>query len=108
MAVSVYATGSGVWRADATIPGRIAVGVVSVGNGSGEIIAIKTYGIITQSDWTAITGTRALASKGIYYVAADGTLTTVPSAISGTFIQQIGSALSSTKLSLDIRYAIRN
>jgi hypothetical protein len=61
-------------------------------------------GVLELSNWLAIAGTVLLTPGAVYYLSADfeGNLTTAPSEAVGGFVVRVGTALSPTRLSIEI------
>lgn len=104
-ALAVHSSGSGVLLAHAgSSPPRRCVGLASVGVAVGVAETVVTEGVFSLADWSAVTGSAALASGSSYYLdpATVGRLTaTAPSSV-GQIVQQVGRAVSTTQLDLEI------
>jgi len=109
MVVCRYPTGEGVYRATATGNARHGIGLVTIAALPGFTCRVQLTGVFELEDWTAITGAANLQALGVYYLSeTPGQLTTTPPALSGTVQQQIGKALSTTIMQIDVAYAILN
>ncbi|MEM3097456.1 MAG: hypothetical protein QXU32_01885 [Nitrososphaerales archaeon] len=101
--VTVHSSGDGVILASATSKLTYAVGLALVDIDVGMVGVIATDGPFTLSDWTNTTGTALLIPKSKYYLdTIPGRLTTVPPSGTNNISQEIGKALSTTKLEISI------
>ena len=68
-------------------------------------------GVITNTDWTSVTGVPLLVPGSRYYLShtTNGRLTLIPPTTSqvGNYVQEIGIALTTTKLRIDIKAPIK-
>lgn len=62
-------------------------------------------GVVERSDWTAIVGTASLIPGAVYFVdpEAPGKLTAIAPELSGQAVANVGIALSTTKLAIEIQ-----
>lgn len=109
MVVCRHPSGAGVYRATALGNARHGIGLMLLAASPGFVGRVQLAGTFELEDWTAITGAAALQALGVYYLSeTPGQLTTTPPAVSGTVQQQIGRALSTTVMQIDVAYAILN
>ncbi len=106
---SRHTSGSGVIRASASDNGKHGVGLVQSAISQGVAGNIQTYGHLTLSDWSGVTGSTTLQALAQYYLdVSAGRLTATPPTTGGTITQLIGLALSPTVLEIRIDAAILN
>jgi hypothetical protein len=99
--LAVDSSGTGVVLASAADNNKKAVGLATVGVAVGQAETVQTGGIITLSDWTAVTGAPTLSPVGVYYLSATaGMLTTIAPTTQGQVAQVVGRAVSTTQLEL--------
>jgi hypothetical protein len=92
----------------ATPTGAEAIGVVLTGATTGNTGVYLTNGNVTNLDWTAVAGSANLTPGSIYYLSDStaGMITDTAPVTSGSSIVRIGTALSTTKLGLEIGLVI--
>ena len=102
-AVTIHSSGTGVRRADAATAGRECVGLVVGATAVGFSATVRTAGLLTLADWTAVTGSTTLTPMSPYYLSVSaGALTVTPPASSGQRVQQVGVAVAADTLSIQI------
>lgn len=73
--VSVHPSGSGFLRACAGDNSRNCVGLLPADAAAGAATSATLGGVVTLSDWTAVTGSALLAARAIYFLGVTtGTL----------------------------------
>ena len=105
MLVALHPSGTGVWRASASLR-RAAHGVALSAIGVGAAGSVLLLGELILSDWTALTGTVSLSALGLYYLAEAGQLTAVPSEAPGSLTQLCGAAVGPQVMSVDAQVSI--
>jgi hypothetical protein len=96
--------GTGVQRASASALDLACVGLAQAVTAVGASVPVQLNGPLTLADWSAVTGTAFLNPRSAYFLApaANGMLTDTPNLASGVLIQQVGIALSSDTLLIDL------
>jgi hypothetical protein len=97
---AVARTALGVVRADQTIAGRVAVGIVLEDAEPDAGCKFQSDGRVYLADWTNAIGSTLLTPGTKYWLSTDGTLATIPGIGTGAFIQPVGRAMSTTVLEL--------
>jgi hypothetical protein len=87
--------------------GTLPAGLAYADAASGHAVEYLTDGVITQSDWTNVTGAATL-TIGVYYLSVDvaGQLTPVAPTITG-YVVRVGRALSPDTFSIEIEPPIQ-
>jgi len=63
---------------------------------------VQTDGVLTLSDWTAVTGFAQLTAGAMYFLSATaGQLTTTPPTTAGQYVCSVGMALNQTDFEID-------
>ena len=97
----IAAHASGIMRADADDLTRCAVGLARIGAVIAGTVTGQTSGLLSLSDWSAVTGTTTLTPQAVYYVSATaGMLTTTAPTGSGKGVQVVGKALTTTIIAI--------
>lgn len=87
--------------------GARVVGLVAQDAAAGSTTTYRTEGAIERSDWTPITGTAELVPGAAYFLAgSSGRLSTTAPTSSGQWITEVGKALSTRVLDLEIQPSI--
>ena len=103
--VAVHGSGTGVRLADAATAGRACVGLALSDTAVGFAVDVRTAGLVTLPDWSAVTaeGNPALAARATYFLdATAGLLTTAPPAAAGQWVQVVGRAVGTDTLDLAV------
>lgn len=101
----VYVSGNNTINlADATsVNTSDAVGLVLLGATANETATVLTEGSIDQADWTAVTGSASLSPGSIYFLdIAAGKMSTSPPAAAGQVVVKMGTAISITKIDIEV------
>ena len=110
MAVKIHSSGVGVELALADSVGNraaaLCIATAAITNGNSG--PFRTDGVVDLSDWTDATGSATLSAFAVYYLdqSNNGMLTTTAPTTVGQIVQRIGTAISSTKLYLEIEQPI--
>jgi hypothetical protein len=101
--VATHTTGIGFVLANASTSALLGIGLLvsdTVANASGTV---QSSGIFEMDDWTAITGSADLSSRGVYYLdVTDGSLTTTPPTLNPAVVHRVGVAVTPRKLLIEI------
>lgn len=102
-ALAVHSSGNGVVLADPTSSALAAVGLAQVDIGIGFTGTVQTGGLLNLVDWTAATGSPALATRGRYFlsIGSPGQISTAIPSGAGNILQEIGTAVSAQILRLE-------
>ncbi len=100
--VTVDPSGSGVFLASAASSAAPACGLAAADASPLAALTVKTSGLVTLADWSAVTGSPALTPRAMYYLdpVIAGRITLVPPTTSGQIVQPIGIALTAHILDL--------
>lgn len=102
-AVTIHNSGVGVRRANAGTAGRECVGLAIAATAVGLSATVRTAGLITLANWTAVVGSVTLAPMTPYYLGTTaGTLTTTAPTAAGQRVQQVGVAVAADTLVIQI------
>jgi hypothetical protein len=83
------------------------LGIATIGASIGFSETIRTVSYLELVDWTNIVGTQYLSPRQDYYLSTvKGKMVLVPDGTTGDYVQKIGTALTTTKLSIEIGYSI--
>lgn len=108
-AVAVHSSGTGFVLADATGDTLPAAGFVVVGAAAAASITVTTDGLLTLTDWSALTteaGT-LLAAHAVYFLSTTaGKITTTPPTTAGNVNHYVGRAVGPQTLEVEIGYPI--
>lgn len=97
--VMVAIDSSGIaWIADPAFPARTTIGMSLAAAGSAATVRVRTSGVVG--------GLSGLTAAAPYFLASAGAISTDTPVMSGSFVQQIGIALSATTLLLDVEERI--
>lgn len=92
-AVTTDANGNAVYASNDTKNNAVVVGLTSAAANAGNAVSVRTAGIVEDAVWSW--------TKGPVFLGSNGALTqTAPTG--GAIIVQIGRALTTTKLQIDI------
>jgi len=83
-----------------------AVGLAKADTATGFSCEYQTDGKFTLGDWTAVIGAASLSSGSLYFLGETGGLTTVAPITAGYNVTEIGTAVSTTTLDLQVRRPI--
>lgn len=97
-AVTTDANGDAVYASNDTLENALVVGIAANAANTGQVVTIKTSGIMTDASWTW--------TKGLVFLGTNGQLTQTPPT-AGAILVYVGRALTSTKLQIDIDTIIR-
>lgn len=108
MVVAVHSSGVGVVKARADSLGTRAVGLSLTSTAPTVAATIQTDGIVDIANWTAATGSATLSANAVYFLdpTTAGMMTTTAPTTTGQHVQRIGTAVSTTKLYLEIEQPI--
>lgn len=98
----VHSSGVGVQRADCFSICRTFAGADTT---VGAAVPVRTTGVITLSDWTAVVGSSLLASGGIYFLTVTAGMLSITPPTSG-IVQQVGRAISLNVMRISIEIPI--
>lgn len=104
--VSVHSSGTGVILASAASPAGLSVGVVVASISPGNAGPTQAVGMLTLADWTAATGTQALAANAPYYLSATPGLMTTAAPTVG-IVQSVGQAVDPQTMLFALLPAVR-
>lgn len=109
MIVAAHSSGSGVIKAIATSTATRGVGFAINTVAPTFTNTVRTGGVITIANWTAIAGTATLSANAVYFLdpLAAGMITTVAPTTTGQIVQRVGMALSPTTLGIEIEQPIK-
>jgi hypothetical protein len=92
-AVTSDGNGDAVYASNDTLANAQVIGVTLGAANSGDQVGVKTFGIMTDANWTW--------TKGAVYLGTNGQLTqTAPTG--GAIIVQVGKAMTATQLFVDV------
>jgi hypothetical protein len=92
-AVTSDANGDAVYASNDTLANAQVIGITETAASSGASVAIRTSGLMTDSNWNW--------TKGTIYLGTNGQLTqTAPSG--GAFVVHVARALTATTIQIDI------
>jgi hypothetical protein len=92
-AVTSDANGDAVYASNDTLANAQVIGITETAASSGAAVAIRTSGLMTDSNWNW--------TKGTIYLGTNGQLTqTAPSG--GSFVVHVARALTATTIQIDI------
>jgi hypothetical protein len=92
-AVTSDANGDAVYASNDTLANAQVIGITETAASSGAAVAIRTSGLMTDSNWSW--------TKGTIYLGTNGQLTqTAPSG--GAFVVHVARALTATTIQIDI------
>jgi hypothetical protein len=92
-AVTSDANGDAVYASNDTLANAQVIGITETAASSGAAVAIRTSGLMTDSNWNW--------TKGTIYLGTNGQLTqTAPSG--GAFVVHVARALTATTIQIDI------
>ena len=92
-AVTTDANGDAVYASNDTLQNAQVVGLTATAANAGQVVTVKTSGIIADASWNW--------TKGAVFLGTNGTLTqTAPTG--GAVIVHVGKALTTTQLQIDI------
>lgn len=98
-------TSVGVARADTPAKGRV-LGLAIHAAAAGFAVTYTGGGRISMTDWTAVAGAAALTPSATYYLAPGGGITTIAPTAGGLVLVEIGQAIDSLVLNLNIKRPI--
>jgi hypothetical protein len=105
--LAMHSSGTGFVRADASDNLHNCIGLATVGAAPDGTEVAQLDGPVILSDWTAVTGSTALAPRGVYFLSdTPGMLTTDPPSTPGKVIQLVGDAVSDQALELRLTNSI--
>ena len=81
------------------VPNAEVVGVCTIGALTGETLTARTSGVLEDVSFSFTPG-------ALVYLGTNGTLTQSPTLGSGEFLFCIGTALTSTKLNVDLQFIL--
>jgi hypothetical protein len=89
-------------------PQTRVIGFSSSGVASGQQVEYNTDGRLSLSDWTAASGSTSLAPGAFYYLSnsSPGMITTSAPTSAGSYVVQVGIAVSSSTLDIEIKQSI--
>jgi len=96
---------AGLARADTTAKSRV-VGLAIAAAASGHTVTYAFGGMLELADWTAVGGSAALTVNSIYYLAETGGITKTPISTTGQYLVELGIAVETTVLLLNIKRPI--
>lgn len=97
-AVTTDANGDAVYASNDTVQNAMVVGITANAANSGQVVTVKTSGILTDASWNW--------TKGLVFLGTNGQLTQTPPT-AGAILVYVGRALTATQLQIDIDTILR-
>jgi hypothetical protein len=100
---AIHSSGLGFVLANASDNTLPAIGLARSAVAAAAAGSVQTSGLLTLTDWTAVTGTVQLAARSTYWLDINsGKLTNSPPAARGNVLQAVGQAVGPLTLLIDI------